>query len=157
MAKIINILVVLIISLFLVAGCTTKSGSPTTTLPDVPETAEENKPVDTPMPVPTEGNEDVQETIVQEVKEFDLVAKKWEFVPSTITVNQGDKVILHVTSADVEHGIGLSEFGISTKNIVPGKTTDIEFIADKKGEFSFKCNVFCGSGHSDMKGMLIVK
>ena len=33
----------------------------------------------------------------------------------------------------------------------------IEFIADKTGTFTFKCNVPCGSGHKTMAGTLIVK
>ena len=37
------------------------------------------------------------------------------------------------------------------------KTTEIEFIADKKGTFTFSCSVPCGSGHLNMKGTLIVE
>ena len=32
-----------------------------------------------------------------------------------------------------------------------------EFIADKKGEFEMFCSVYCGQGHGQMKGKLIVK
>jgi len=37
-----------------------------------------------------------------------------------------------------------------------GETKTISFIADQVGEFNFFCSVFCGSGHSDMRGKLIV-
>ena len=124
------------------------------------------------MPVP--GNEDVEERVVIEespqgsepeqeqpepkevVKRFTMTASKWEFEPSTITVNKGDKVIIEVTSIDVTHGFLLQEFNIEER-LEPNKPVLIEFIADKTGTFTFKCNVPCGSGHSNMKGTLIVK
>ena len=91
-----------------------------------------------------------------EVKEFDMTARQWEFIPGTITVNEGDTVILHVTSIDVAHGIGIPDFGVS-EQLQSGQTVDIEFVADRKGTFLFSCTVFCGSGHSGMRGTLIVQ
>lgn len=93
--------------------------------------------------------------ITPQIKEFDITAKKWDFSPSTITVNEGDTVILNVESIDVEHGFALLDFGIN-EQLSPGETVRIEFVADKKGTFSFFCNVYCGSGHSGMKGILVV-
>ncbi|MBS3151755.1 cupredoxin domain-containing protein [Candidatus Woesearchaeota archaeon] len=110
---------------------------------------------------PAPGFEDVPEAIVVDadletgVKEFNVVAKKWEFQPSTIEVKRGDKVKLNINSVDVTHGFSLADFGIN-ENLAPGKTTVVEFTADKTGTFTFFCSVYCGSGHSDMKGMLIV-
>lgn len=92
---------------------------------------------------------------VGETKEFDLIARRFEFIPGTIEVNEGDKLILHITSEDVDHGFSLPSFGVS-KVIPVGKTVDIEFIADKKGEYPFFCNVACGSGHGNMQGKLVV-
>lgn len=91
-----------------------------------------------------------------EIKEFDMTAKNWEFVPNTIEVNLGDKVELYVESVDVTHGFRLPEFGINER-LEPGNTVNVEFIADKKGTFSFSCSVPCGSGHGRMNGKLIVK
>ena len=89
------------------------------------------------------------------VKEFVITAKRFDFTPSIITVNKGDKVKLRIKSVDVTHGFSLPEYGIS-KTLEPNKEVVVEFIADKKGEFEFRCNNFCGSGHSEMKGVLIV-
>src|SRR3989344_6400718 len=94
--------------------------------------------------------------VTSTVKEFKIEAKQFEFVPSTITVNEGDTVRLIVTSTDTEHGIGIPEFDVSLK-VDAGKTETVEFVADKKGTYSMNCNVFCGSGHRNMKGTLIVK
>ena len=96
------------------------------------------------------------ESSTPEVKEFNVIAKKWDFSPDTITVNEGDTVVLNVESIDVSHGFVLPEFGVS-EFLSPGNTVKIEFVADKKGTFSFFCNVFCGSGHSGMRGTLIVQ
>ena len=91
-----------------------------------------------------------------EVKEFRMTAKQFQFEPSTIEVSKGDKVRLIVTSADVPHGIAIPEYGINER-LDPGKPKTIEFTADKEGTFTAFCSVFCGSGHSNMKGKIIVK
>jgi len=95
-----------------------------------------------------------------ETKEFDIVSKSWEFSPDTITVNKGDKVILNIENLDdgsgTGHGITIPNFGVS-KSFRKGESVTIEFVANKKGTFPFFCSVYCGSGHGDMKGRLIVK
>ena len=85
-----------------------------------------------------------------------MVARKWEFVPATIEVDEGDTVLLTIKSEDVSHGFFLSAFNVK-ETLSPGKTVNIEFVADKKGTFSFVCSVFCGDGHSRMAGTLVVK
>jgi cytochrome c oxidase subunit 2 len=90
-----------------------------------------------------------------EVKEFKVTAEQFEFTPNTITVNQGDTVRLIVTSTDVAHGIGLPDFGVSAE-LLPGETTTVEFVADKAGTFDFVCSVYCGVGHSAMKGTIVI-
>lgn len=91
-----------------------------------------------------------------ETKEFDVIAKQWDFSPNTITVNEGDNVILNIESIDVNHGFALTTFGIS-EFLSPGNTVKVEFVADKTGTFSFFCNVSCGSGHGGMRGTLVVQ
>lgn len=125
--------VVIVLGLLLIAGCSQQVNNET----------EDNLPED-----------EVQ--LTGETKEFEITAKNWEFVPDTITVNLGDMVDIHVTSIDVTHGFYLPAFGINTR-LEPNQEEDIEFIADKKGTFSFSCSVPCGSGHGGMSGQLIVK
>ena len=87
---------------------------------------------------------------------IEITARKWEFIPNIVQVNQGDMVKLIVTSMDVEHGFALPEFGVN-EQLLPQKTVEVQFVADKKGTFSFFCSVFCGDGHGDMRGQLIVR
>src|SRR3989344_3961229 len=90
------------------------------------------------------------------IKEFTITAKRFEFNSNEITVNNGDRVRLKITSMDVTHGFSLPSFNIN-KNLKPGEEVIIEFTADKTGTFTFACSVVCGSGHGSMNGRLIVK
>jgi len=90
------------------------------------------------------------------VKEFDITAKSSVYNPDTITVNKGDTVRIRLTSIDVTHGFVLGAYGINAQ-INPGETTLVEFNATEQGTFPFMCNVYCGTGHSGMKGLLIVQ
>lgn len=117
---------------------------------------------ETTSKVPAPGFENVPEAIVSDsgsggdnVKEISVTAKQWAFDPNPIIVNKGDKVKLSIKSIDVTHGFSLPDFGIN-RELKPGKTEIVEFVADKAGQFTFFCNVICGAGHSDMKGTLIV-
>ena len=109
-----------------------------------------NHPINTAGVVnnPAEANKDT-------VKEFSMTAKDFAFDPDTITVNQGDTVVLHIKSIDVKHGFALPDFGVS-QDLSPGEEVTVRFVADKKGTFPFFCNVFCGAGHREMTGTLIV-
>lgn len=93
---------------------------------------------------------------VSEVKTFNITAKRFNFTPSTITVNQGDTIILNITSTDVAHGFAISGYSINVR-VEPGTTETVRFVADKKGSFTFRCSVICGSGHGGMRGTLIVQ
>ena len=115
---------------------------------------EESSPIEIEEEITLDDETNQEE--VPETKEFNIIAKQWDFSTSTITVNEGDNVILNIESIDVTHGFVLSGFGVS-EQLVSGNTVKIEFVADKKGTFSFFCNVFCGSGHIGMKGTLVVQ
>lgn len=90
-----------------------------------------------------------------QIKSFSITADQWSFKPDTITVNKGDTVKIEVKSVDVAHGFAIPTFGVN-KKFEAGETINVEFVADKSGTFPFFCSVFCGAGHSSMKGSLIV-
>jgi heme/copper-type cytochrome/quinol oxidase subunit 2 len=91
-----------------------------------------------------------------ESHEIQMTAKRFEFNPNVITVNQGDHVKLIITALDRDHGFKLEAFGINQK-LKKGDPATIEFTADKAGTFQFQCSDFCGIHHGRMKGKLIVK
>ncbi len=87
---------------------------------------------------------------------INVTARQFAYSPSEIRVKYGEHVRLMLTSQDVTHGLALPDFNIDA-SIPMGETVTVDFVADKKGTFPFFCSVFCGSGHADMRGMLIVE
>lgn len=88
--------------------------------------------------------------IKTDTKEFTLKASRFVYSPDTITVNKGDRVKINIDNTDTTHGIRIPDYNVKGEKWV-------EFTADKSGEFDFFCNVFCGTGHMEMQGKLIVK
>jgi cytochrome c oxidase subunit II len=99
---------------------------------------------------------DITQSPTTVVKEFAVVAKQFEFIPSRIEVNEGDVIILRLTSTDVPHGLFISGYNLNTP-ITPGQESVLKFTADKKGEFPFSCSVLCGKNHKMMNGILVVR
>ena len=145
MKKAILFLALLVLGMFLISACSQQKAE---------------NPVGQGTPVPqetkqTSGNAVEQASTQDGVKEFTITAKQFQFSPSTIEVNKGDRVRLIITSTDVPHGFAIAEYGINQRLEV-GKPATIEFTADKEGTFTSFCSVICGAGHSGMKGKLIV-
>jgi hypothetical protein len=88
-------------------------------------------------------------------KEIEIIAKKFAFMPSEIKLKKGEPVVLKLKSLDRQHGFFCKELGIR-EDINPGKTTEVHLIPAKAGTFYFECDVFCGSGHDDMNGRIVV-
>ena len=86
----------------------------------------------------------------------DITAKRFEFVPSTVTLKKGETVRLRVTSEDVTHGLFLRPLKIDT-DIVPGKVQDLTVTPQAAGTFTAICHHFCGSGHGNMKLTIVVE
>jgi cytochrome c oxidase subunit 2 len=87
---------------------------------------------------------------------IEVTAKKYDFTPSTIEVQQGERVILRVTATDRLHGIGIEKFGVD-REVPRGKTIEVEFVAAEAGTFPVLCTEDCGKGHDDMTGTLVVR
>jgi len=88
--------------------------------------------------------------------EIQMTAKKYEFDPGTITAKKGERVKLVITALDKDHGIKIEAFSVD-QILKKGVPTNVEFTADKAGEFPFVCSKFCGFGHGKMKGKLVVE
>lgn len=146
-----KIILLLVLGIFLLSACSRERPE---------ELVGQGTPVSQQMPA-GDGNVEEKTAVAEktrssEVKEFRMTAKQFVFEPETIEIHKGDKVRLIVTSTDIPHGISIPEYGINER-LDPGKPATIEFTADKEGTFTAFCSVFCGSGHSKMKGRIIVK
>lgn len=78
------------------------------------------------------------------------------FAETRIVVPKGVTLALHIRNLDVPHGFGLEEFGVFNALTPPGEVTTVRFVASQAGEFVFFCTVFCGPGHPNHKGTLVV-
>jgi heme/copper-type cytochrome/quinol oxidase subunit 2 len=81
--------------------------------------------------------------------EIKLDAKRYFYSPSSITVKKGQRVKITINNIDTDHGIDVPDFRVSGKD-------SVEFVANKKGLFIFRCIVNCGEGHMEMIGTLTV-
>ena len=88
-------------------------------------------------------------------KVIKITAKKFNYTPGEVKLKKGVPVILEFRTQDVLMGFNLPDFNASA-DIVPGKTTRLRLVPDKTGTFVFLCDVFCGTGHEEMNGKLIV-
>ncbi|HSD12349.1 MAG TPA: cupredoxin domain-containing protein [Patescibacteria group bacterium] len=95
----------------------------------------------------------IDETGAREIK---ISASKFKFDPAEVRVKQGEKIKLTLTNADGMHGLDIPAFNVSLKP-AEGQSASQVFIADQKGTFPFFCSTFCGEGHRDMQGSLIVE
>ena len=84
-----------------------------------------------------------------------IVAKRFEFVPSEVHVKKGVATVVELTSADVPMGFNAPDFKVRT-DVLPGTISRVTITPDKVGSFGFVCDVFCGSGHEDMQGTIVV-
>ena len=69
--------------------------------------------------------------------------------PPTLVVPVGERVRYIITASDVVHGFWIPAFMIQMQNL-PGVTNNLEFTANKIGEFPGRCNILCGRSHAQM-------
>ena len=84
-----------------------------------------------------------------------ISAKRFEYSPNVIKVKVNTPVVLEFTTLDRLHGFAVPDLKLEAE-IKPGEVTRVRFVPQKTGTFAFHCNVFCGSGHEDMTGELVV-
>lgn len=65
-------------------------------------------------------------------------------------------VVVNLRARDVLHSFFLPHTRLKM-DCVPGMTTRLWFIPDRKGNFEIACAELCGMGHYNMKGLLVVE
>lgn len=84
-----------------------------------------------------------------------ITASSFEYAPSNITVNPGDRVTLELASADYVHGLRIDDYNLDVQ-AEAGQPARLTFVADRSGAFRFRCSVTCGPLHPFMIGQLNV-
>ena len=85
-----------------------------------------------------------------------VTAQRFTFTPSEIVVKKGQPVVLEFSSLDFVHGFNIPSLKLRA-DLPPGKITRVRFTPDQVGEYPFVCDNFCGEGHEDMHGRIVVK
>lgn len=109
---------------------------------------------------------------VQVVQTINVSAEKYQYSPAPIHVKIGAKVQLKITATDHDHGLKIDTLpdgaapggapGLILASaqdcwqLKKGETTTIEFLAQTRGTYTFKCCHLCGIGHKGMKGQIVV-
>jgi heme/copper-type cytochrome/quinol oxidase subunit 2 len=85
-----------------------------------------------------------------------IVAQRSQFTPNVIHVRRNVPVTLELTSLDTKHGFSCPDLNVEAV-IVPGTATRVALTASRPGEYGFACDIFCGDGHENMVGRIIVE
>ncbi len=85
-----------------------------------------------------------------------IVAQIWSFSPNEIRVPAGSEVTFRVASTDVIHGFFIENTQVNAM-IIPGQITEVTQDFDEPGEYLLICHEYCGIGHHNMWGRVIVE
>jgi cytochrome c oxidase subunit 2 len=97
-----------------------------------------------------------QDRSADEPREIPVMVKRFAFEPARVEVTAGERIRLVVTSADGVHGIEIKKFKVNKKVPRGGEKITVDFMASAPGEYPILCSEYCGNGHEDMKGTLVV-
>jgi cytochrome c oxidase subunit 2 len=84
-----------------------------------------------------------------------VIAQQFIFRPNPIEVPANSTVTFYVTSIDVVHGFEVVGTNLNTM-VIPGQIAEVTVEFDEPAEYGIVCNEYCGQGHHDMEGKLVV-
>jgi cytochrome c oxidase subunit II len=91
-----------------------------------------------------------------EPRVIEVMARRFTFEPPQIDATVGERLRLVVRSADGVHGVEIKKFKVKKEVPRGGDAVTIDFTASAEGRFPILCSEYCGDGHDDMTGMLVV-
>jgi cytochrome c oxidase subunit 2 len=89
----------------------------------------------------------------------DVVGRQFSFSVDPDSVPVGSRVRFSVTSADVNHGMGVVDPDgklVGSVQMMPGYTNRLDMTVTKPGRYRFLCFEYCGLAHHAMEGGLTV-
>ena len=84
------------------------------------------------------------------------VAKMWTFDPKVIRVPAGSKLEFYLSAKDVVHGFNIRNTNINLMAI-PGSVNKFSHTFRERGVYEVICHEYCGTGHQNMFGQIIVQ
>jgi cytochrome c oxidase subunit II len=82
-------------------------------------------------------------------------ARKFTFTPNKIPLAPNESVVFELTAQDAVMGFSIPQFGVRA-DVPPGTVVRLPATASGTGNVEFLCDIFCGSGHETMNGMIVV-
>jgi cytochrome c oxidase subunit 2 len=86
---------------------------------------------------------------------IEVLAQRFRFTPNEIALRSGQPAVLAIRSLDFVHGFKVPELGIRF-DLIPGTVTRVAIKALAPGRYDFLCDNFCGGGHEEMNGTIVV-
>ena len=105
------------------------------------------------------GTEDDGQTAMEEEPvDVYLMAMRFSYMPRVLRLEKGVPYRFRMMSMDVNHGASIHT-GFAGHIMRRPARTMVEMVMtfSSPGEFMMYCTVYCGEGHSQMKGKLIVQ
>lgn len=84
-----------------------------------------------------------------------LMGRMWSWYP-VLQLRAGETYRLHLSALDIQHGFSLQPMNMNFQ-AVPGYDYVLTITPQAPGEYTIVCNEFCGIGHENMIGKIIVK
>jgi cytochrome c oxidase subunit 2 len=85
-----------------------------------------------------------------------IEVRRFEYMPKEVALEKGVPVVLQLVSRDVPHGFNLPDLNVRA-DVIPGKPARVRIVPQRIGRFVFHCDIFCGSGHEDLEGAVVVR
>ncbi len=83
-----------------------------------------------------------------------MQASQYAWIP-VLRLREGEEYTLHLSSLDVNHGFNLKPGNVNFQ-VVPGYDYGLRWVPKEAGEYHVICNEFCGIGHHNMVGKIVV-
>lgn len=82
-------------------------------------------------------------------------ARRFVFTPNRIPLAPHERVTFELTAEDALMGFSIPQLGVRA-DVPPGIVVHLSAEAGEAGTVQFLCDIFCGSGHETMNGVLVV-
>ena len=90
-----------------------------------------------------------------EPRVIEITARRFAYEPNEIALKAGERVVLAIRALDFAHGLKIPDLGLQI-DLLPGLVTRLELQPRQPGVIDFLCDNFCGEGHEEVHGRLIV-
>lgn len=84
-----------------------------------------------------------------------VIGLTFTWMPKELTLPEDTPVTFHLTSTDVNHGYQIVRTN-GQSMVIPGYVSQFTTTFPEPGEYLVACNEYCGVGHHEMAGKLLV-